>query len=232
MEINIDQLGYNYYLGTSKNPKEIQIIKDCTWLFKSGTFTSIRGSSGSGKSTLLSLIGLMDCPSTGEIAFDGKLVGRLSDSTQSKIRAKQIGFLFQDFRLVKSMTVFENIILALEISHGKSVNNLTKTKQILEKVDLSNRGLHYPAELSGGEMQRVALCRAIVKSPDLLLMDEPTGNLDAFNREIVMSIVSEFNKQGGTVLMVTHDEDTASCAKNHVVLTNGVITSERSHISK
>ncbi len=190
-----------------------------------GSFTAIRGESGSGKSTLLNLLGLMDHPSTGQYFLNGQPTERLNDMQKSALRAKTLGFLFQSFRLISSRTILENILLPMDIAGKSKDKKIWKERAmlLLEQVGLADRAEHIPAELSGGQMQRAAFARALAAEPQVLLADEPTGNLDPENRDLILKLISQFHDDGNTVVVVTHDPLVAVKASNQIFLHQGSI---------
>lgn len=172
----------------------------------SGQFLSVVGPSGSGKSTLLSLLAGLDTPSTGSVVINGVDITALDEDRLAQLRSRSIGFIFQFFHLIPSLSAFENILVPLEIAGTKNAGE--RAKVLLEKVGLTDRGHHYPSQLSGGERQRVAIARALANDPPILLADEPTGNLDSKNGRHVVELLREVNiRQGVTVVMVTHDAE-------------------------
>jgi putative ABC transport system ATP-binding protein len=176
-----------------------------------GEFLSIMGPSGCGKSTLLNILGLLDLPSSGSVAIDGQIIGSHKDSELAHIRNQKIGFVFQSYHLVNDLSVLDNVELPLLYRKGISGSERTKkAKLALEKVGLSARSKHFPNQLSGGQRQRVAIARALIGQPQIILADEPTGNLDSVMGEEIMNILLELNRiEGTTIVMVTHDENMA-----------------------
>lgn len=175
-----------------------------------GEFLSIMGPSGCGKSTLLNIIGLLDLPTSGTILLDGDSVGQLPDKKLARIRNQKLGFIFQSYHLIQDLNVLDNVELPLIYRNVSAGERKRLSLQALEKVGLSARTKHYPNQLSGGQRQRVAIARAIVGQPEVLLADEPTGNLDSVMGEEIMNILHQLNRQDGTtIIMVTHDEQQA-----------------------
>ena len=191
-----------------------------------GEFVSIAGPSGCGKSTLLSIVGLLDSPTEGGYTINGKLVARLSISERSRIRNREIGFVFQAFNLIGDLTVFENVELPLTYRNMASSERRRRVEQVLERVGMAHRMKHYPGQLSGGQQQRVAVARALGGQPSILLADEPTGNLDSKNSEAVMELLKELHGEGATICMVTHDPRYAGMADRTVHLVDGRIVQE------
>jgi putative ABC transport system ATP-binding protein len=193
---------------------------------RNGEYIAIAGPSGCGKSTLLSLIGLLDSPTEGEHWIKGESVAKLSISERSRIRNREIGFIFQAFNLIGDLTVYENIELPL-IYRGMSVAERRNcVQEALGRVGMSHRKKHYPSQLSGGQQQRVAVARALAGNPSILLADEPTGNLDSRNGDAVMELLRELHQGGATICMVTHDEHYAHHATRTVHLFDGRIVDE------
>jgi putative ABC transport system ATP-binding protein len=188
-----------------------------------GEFVSIAGPSGCGKSTLLSILGLLDSPSDGSYTLNDRAVARLSLSECTRIRNREIGFIFQAFNLIGDLTVYENVELPLTYRGMSSSERKERVEQALEKVAMAHRMKHYPSQLSGGQQQRVAVARALVGDPSILLADEPTGNLDSKNGEAVMELLHELNRQGATLCMVTHDPRYAATASRNIHLFDGRI---------
>jgi putative ABC transport system ATP-binding protein len=188
-----------------------------------GEFVSIAGPSGCGKSTLLSILGLLDSPTGGNYTLNDRPVARLSLSERTRIRNREIGFIFQAFNLIGDLTVYENVELPLTYRGMSSAERKERVGQALTKVDMAHRVKHYPSQLSGGQQQRVAVARALVGEPSILLADEPTGNLDSKNGEAVMELLHELNRQGATLCMVTHDPRYAATASRNVHLFDGRI---------
>ena len=178
---------------------------------RQGEFVSIMGPSGCGKSTLMNIMGLLDEPSKGSIAIDGKPVGSYRDRELARLRNEKIGFIFQSFHLINDLSVLDNVEIPLLYRKGDvtGASRRELAREALEKVGLSNRMKHFPNQLSGGQKQRVAIARAIVGGPEIILADEPTGNLDSAMGQEIMSILHGLNREGSTIVMVTHDETMA-----------------------
>jgi putative ABC transport system ATP-binding protein len=186
----------------------------------SGRFLAVVGPSGSGKSTLLGLLAGLDAPSTGEILVDGTDITKLGEDDLARLRGEKIGFVFQFFHLVPSLTAFENILVPMEIARRRDA--VTRARQLLEEVGLSDRGHHYPSQLSGGEQQRVAIARALANDPAIVLADEPTGNLDSTTGRHIMQLLLDVHRARQTTLvLVTHDHDLASLADARLSLRDG-----------
>jgi len=191
-----------------------------------GEFVSIAGPSGCGKSTLLSIVGLLDSPTEGGYAIHGTPVASLSISERSRIRNREIGFVFQAFNLIGDLTVFENVELPLTYRNMAMSERRRRVQEVLDRVGMAHRMKHYPAQLSGGQQQRVAVARALGGQPSILLADEPTGNLDSKNSEAVMNLLKELHGEGATICMVTHDPRYAGMADRSIHLVDGRITEE------
>jgi putative ABC transport system ATP-binding protein len=191
-----------------------------------GEFVAINGPSGCGKSTLLSILGLLDSPSDGNYTINNKPVSNLSLSERTRIRNREIGFIFQAFNLIGDLNVYENVELPLTYRGMGSAERKQRVQQALEKVGMAHRIKHYPSQLSGGQQQRVAVARALVGDPSILLADEPTGNLDSKNGEAVMELMTELHRGGATICMVTHDPRYSAFADRSIHLFDGRIVEE------
>jgi putative ABC transport system ATP-binding protein len=190
---------------------------------ENGQFVSIMGPSGCGKSTLLHILGLIDSPSGGTYRFLGEDVSRYPESKRAKIRKQNIGFVFQSFNLIDELTVFENVELPLIYAKVSAGERRKKVDAVLERMDIAHRREHFPAQLSGGQQQRVAVGRAVVNQPNLILADEPTGNLDSANGDEVMQILLKLHDEGTSILMVTHSPDYAAYSQRTVRMLDGNI---------
>jgi putative ABC transport system ATP-binding protein len=191
-----------------------------------GEYLSISGPSGCGKSTLLSILGLLDSPTDGKYMLNSAAVEDLSISERTRIRNREIGFIFQAFNLIGDLNVYENVELPLTYRGMPGAERRERVQEALERVGMSHRMRHYPAQLSGGQQQRVAVARALVGKPSILLADEPTGNLDSKNGEAVMELLRELHREGATICMVTHDPRYAEFAERTVHLFDGQIVDE------
>ncbi|TQV89367.1 ABC transporter ATP-binding protein [Aliikangiella coralliicola] len=191
-----------------------------------GEFVAVMGPSGCGKSTLLNVVGMLDNPSSGEYWFQGKDISDGSERELAEIRKRNLGFIFQSFNLIDELTVFENVELPL-IYQGISKSERKKqVNEVLEKTQIAHRSGHYPQQLSGGQQQRVAVARAVVVNPAFILADEPTGNLDSKNGADVMSLLTQLNGEGTTIIMVTHSQEHADCANRTINLFDGKVVIE------
>ncbi|MDY6801318.1 MAG: ABC transporter ATP-binding protein [Bacteroidota bacterium] len=195
-----------------------------------GEFVAVMGPSGCGKSTLLNIIGLLDNPTSGELWFDGIEVSGFKERQRTELRKSNIGFVFQSFNLIDELTVYENVELPLLYLKVSAKERKEKVEAVLERMKIGHRRKHFPQQLSGGQQQRVAIARAVVANPKLILADEPTGNLDSANGEEVMKLLTELNKEGTTIVMVTHSPSDADYAHRIVQLFDGHIVTE--NISK
>ncbi|WP_111307315.1 ABC transporter ATP-binding protein [Confluentibacter sediminis] len=205
---------------------ETKALNDVNLHVTEGEFVAIMGPSGCGKSSLLNIIGLLDNPSEGTYAFNGKEVGKLKESQRTQERKGNVGFVFQSFNLIDELTVFENVelpLIYLKISASERKRMVT---EVLERMKMGHRVKHFPQQLSGGQQQRVAIARAVVANPKLILADEPTGNLDSKNGIEVMDLLTELNREGTTVVMVTHSDRDANYAHRIINLFDGKIVTE------
>ncbi|HBR55927.1 MAG TPA: ABC transporter [Blastocatellia bacterium] len=204
---------------------DLTILSDVSLDIPGGQFVALTGASGSGKSTLLGLIAGLDAPSSGRINIDGDEITRLSEDDLADIRSQKIGFVFQSFHLIPSLTALENVMIPLEIRGARDARE--RAEKLLEDVDLTNRGHHYPTELSGGEQQRVAIARAFANQPRILLADEPTGNLDSKNGQHIFKLMTDLHRQNDvTLVLVTHDHALAANAQRQIVLKDGQVISD------
>jgi putative ABC transport system ATP-binding protein len=207
---------------------ETWALDDVHFTVDRGEYVSISGPSGCGKSTLLSVLGLLSSPTEGKYILNGEPVTGLSQGDQARVRNREIGFIFQAFNLIGDMSVFENVELPLTYRNDlnrKQRHELVATA--LEQVNIADRQKHFPAQLSGGQQQRVAIARALVGKPDVLLADEPTGNLDSRNAQLVMDLLAALHEQGSCIVMVTHDPHWAEQADRQVLLFDGKIVQDR-----
>ena len=207
--------------------RRVEILKGISLSIPAGQFVAIVGASGSGKSTLLGLLAGLDTPSAGEIWLDGTPIHNLAEAELASVRGRKIGFVFQSYQLIPTLTALENVLLPFELNvegHG-----VKRAKALLESVGLGERMEHYPIQLSGGEQQRVALARAFIVQPPILLADEPTGNLDTANGKVVLRLLLEMNRREGTTLvLVTHDQELAAEASRIITLRDGLIVADQS----
>ncbi len=204
--------------------RELTVLKDITLTIESGEVVAIVGPSGSGKTTLLGLLAGLDRPTRGAVHLDGHELGGLDEDARARLRGEKVGFVFQSFHLIPTLTAQENVQVPLEL-RGEDAG--PRARELLARVGLGDRGHHYPAQLSGGEQQRVALARAFVNRPKVLFADEPTGNLDAQTGATVIESMLELNRELATTLvLVTHDQDLASRARRIIRLSDGAVISD------
>jgi putative ABC transport system ATP-binding protein len=204
----------------------VEILRDVTFCVPRGQFLAIMGASGSGKSTLLGLLAGLDTASSGSIVLDGIEITNLRENQLARVRGEKIGFVFQSYQLVSTLTAEENILLPAELT-GNVNDPRGRAKELLERVGLSNRGHHYPVQLSGGEQQRVALARAFITRPPVLMADEPTGNLDTANGKHVLELLLQLNhEEDTTLLLVTHDRNLAEYADRILRLRDGRVLAD------
>lgn len=206
-----------------RGSEKVHALDGVSLEINAGDYTAICGPSGSGKTTLLNVAGCMDHPTNGSIILEGNHVEAGSDKQLAEFRRNTIGFVFQQFFLIPTLSVMENVNLPLLFSHKKI--DKKKTAEILDRVGLSHRLKHLPGELSGGEMQRVAVARSLINDPKVILADEPTGNLDSKNSEAVINLFEQVNREGIAVVLVTHNSDIAAGCRKQVHLEDGKITS-------
>jgi putative ABC transport system ATP-binding protein len=208
--------------------EDLTILSDVSLSIPRGQFVALTGASGSGKSTLLGLIAGLDSPSSGQIRVDGEEITSMGEDGLARIRSEKIGFVFQSFHLIPSLTAFENVLIPMEIVGA--VDARSRAAELLESVGLTDRGHHYPNELSGGEQQRVAIARAFANEPRILLADEPTGNLDSRNGQHIFELMEELHTTRNiTLVLVTHDATLANKAERQIVLRDGCVVNDSKH---
>jgi putative ABC transport system ATP-binding protein len=207
------------------NGTPVCALKDVSFDIAAGEFVTVRGTSGSGKSSLLNILGCLDTPTAGAYRLAGEDVSHYTDQQRSHLRCHRIGFVFQSFNLLPRTTALENVEVPALYS-GDRIDR-DKARSLLDRVGLADRAEHFIAELSGGEQQRVAIARALMNDPPLLLADEPTGNLDSAAGESIMKLLTRLNDEGRTIVVVTHDESTASHAKRELLIRDGTIALDR-----
>ncbi len=205
---------------------ETTALNNVSFEIKEGEFAAIMGPSGCGKSTLLNILGLLDNPSGGEYHFLGNEVSGYREKQRANLRKKNIGFVFQNFNLIDELSVYENIELPLIYLGYSSSERKKRVEEVLDYMQIMHRKKHFPLQLSGGQQQRVAVCRAVVAKPHIILADEPTGNLDSTHGDEVMNLLEELNKNGTTIIMVTHSQRDASYAQRIIRLFDGQIVTE------
>jgi len=210
----------------SSGASRVEILRGIDLVVPRGQYVAILGPSGSGKSTLLGLLAGLDAPTTGRILVDGQEITGLGEDQLAVVRGRKIGFVFQSYHLIPTLTAEENVLLPAELV-GDGAGGLERARTLLGAVGLGERGHHYPVQLSGGEQQRVALARAFMTRPPLLLADEPTGNLDTANGHHVLELLLQLNReQGTTLLLVTHDQELAANADRQILLRDGRIVAD------
>ncbi|MGI6718524.1 MAG: ABC transporter ATP-binding protein [Bacteroidales bacterium] len=201
-------------------------LNDVSFEIKDGEFVAVMGPSGCGKSTLLNILGLLDNPTRGNYYLLDKEVAHLKEKERTKFRKGNIGFVFQSFNLIDELNVSENVELPLRYLNISATERKKRVKEILSRMNISHRANHFPQQLSGGQQQRVAIARAVISNPKLILADEPTGNLDSKNGQEVMNLLTELNKEGTTIIMVTHSHKDASYAQRIINLLDGRIVND------
>ncbi len=205
--------------------EQLTILHSLDLTIPTGQFISIVGPSGSGKSTLLGLIAGLDAPSEGDIRIDGQSIAQMDEDSLAQLRSEKVGFVFQSFHLIPSLTAFENVLVPMEIRGKHDAREIAR--RLLSDVDLTNRAHHYPAQLSGGEQQRVAIARAFANNPSIILADEPTGNLDGRNGRHIFDLMIGLNRErGATLVLVTHDHELADVADRRISFRDGRIVSD------
>ena len=209
--------------NVSKIYGDLHALKEVSFQVRKGEWVAIMGSSGSGKSTMMNIIGCMDKPSVGEVILDGQDITKESQNSLTKIRREKIGLIFQQFHLIPYLTALENVMFA---QYYHSIPDEQEALQALERVGLKDRAKHLPSQLSGGEQQRVCIARALINSPEIILADEPTGNLDEVNEKIVIDILTQLHEEGSTIIVVTHDLEVGDVAERKIILEYGKIVND------
>jgi putative ABC transport system ATP-binding protein len=222
MIIQTNDLKRFFQVGSEK----VEALKGINLSVEKGEFLSIMGPSGSGKTTLMNIIGCLDTPSDGEYFLNTKLVNNLDDDELANIRNKEIGFVFQSFHLLGKNSALNNVLLPMKYAGIKEDEAISRAKNVLDKVGLTDRINHAPSELSGGQQQRVAIARALVNKPSIIFADEPTGNLDSQTGTDVMNLFKELNDQGQTIILITHEEDIAMQSNRIINIKDGLIESD------
>ena len=204
----------------------MDILKGIDLEIPRSQFAAVMGPSGSGKSTLLGLLAGLDSPTSGQIVLDGEEITSLGEDQMALLRGRKIGFVFQSYHLIPTLTAEENVLLPMELA-GSNHGGRARARDLLERVGLGDRRDHYPVQLSGGEQQRVALARAFALHPPILLADEPTGNLDSATGQVVLDLMLALNREeGATMVLVTHEESIAGCADRRILLRDGLVVSQ------
>lgn len=215
--IDLENVGKTYEMGDTS----VEALKGSNVEIEEGEFVAVMGPSGSGKSTLMNMIGALDTPTSGEVHIGDEAISELSEDELALLRSKKVGFIFQQFNLIPSMNAMENVALPM-LFRGKSKKERSERAQnILERVGLGDRMHHMPSELSGGQRQRVSIARSLANDPDIILADEPTGNLDTETGENIMELLTDLNDEGKTIIMVTHDENDAEYADRIIKIVDG-----------
>ncbi|SHG54355.1 ABC transporter ATP-binding protein [Ornithinibacillus halophilus] len=225
--IEVQNLSHHFELGKKGNKTTIQVLKDISFHIKNGEIVTVVGKSGSGKSTLLNLISGFIHPTNGAIWVDEEKVTDFNEAKFADFRLKKMGFIFQSFQLIPSMTAYQNVELPLILNGESESSRKQKAMKVLEKVGLSQFGEHYPSELSGGQQQRVSIARALVLEPPLILADEPTGSLDSDTESELLQFIKQLNQELGiTFLIITHDEEVASIGHRKITIHDGIVIEE------
>ena len=222
MIIETENLTQDYETGT----QVVSALKGINLSVEKGEFLSIMGPSGSGKTTLMNIIGCLDSPTNGSYFLNDKSVSKLDDDELAKIRNDEIGFVFQSFHLLARNTAFDNVMLPLKYAGIDKEEATKRSNDVLDLVGLSSRAKHTPSELSGGQQQRVAIARALVNEPSILFADEPTGNLDSKTGQDVMKIFKDLNKNGQTIILITHEDSIAKQSNRIITIMDGLIKSD------
>ncbi len=210
--IELKDVHKHYYMGENV----VKAVDGLSIEIRQGEFVAIMGASGSGKSTSLNLVGSLDMPTKGKIYLDGEDISTFTESDLAQTRGKKIGFIFQSFNLIPNLTALENVMIPMMFQGTDEFERGKRAEEVLKSVDLGDRMEHYPNELSGGEQQRVAIARSLANNPEVILADEPTGNLDTQTGQMVLEFLENLNKKGKTIIMVTHDSDLAQKHANVV----------------
>lgn len=221
--IELENVVKEYQMGENT----VKALRGSDLEIESGDFVAVMGPSGSGKSTLMNMIGALDVPTEGTVTLGDEDLSDLSENELALLRSRKIGFIFQKFNLIPSMTAQENVALPMLFRGESRGKRMERSRDLLEKVGLGDRLDHMPSELSGGQQQRVSIARALANDPDILLADEPTGNLDTETGDQVMELIESLNEDGKTIIMVTHDPHDAEYAEYIVDITDGVTTSKK-----
>ena len=220
--IQTQDLIKEYIVGT----QSVKALNGINLLVEKGEFISIMGPSGSGKTTLMNIIGCLDKPTRGSYHLNNKSVSDLSEDELANIRNEEIGFVFQSFHLLARNSALDNVMLPLKYAGTNKIDAINRSKKVLEQVGLSDRATHAPSELSGGQQQRVAIARALVNEPSILFADEPTGNLDSKTGDDVMNLFKELNKDGQTIILITHEDGIARQSNRIITIMDGLVKSD------
>jgi putative ABC transport system ATP-binding protein len=218
--IHLEKISRVYQIGN----QSIHALDEVNLDIQSGEFVAVMGRSGSGKSTLLNMLGCMDRPDGGEYLLDDNHISNMDDDQLSAVRNRYMGFVFQSFHLLPRLTTLENVLLPRRYhTDGAQEPDYDRARELLSRVDLDDRMMHKPNELSGGQRQRVAIARALINNPRVLLADEPTGNLDSSTSDAIMDLLQELNRDGQTIVMVTHEPEIADYAQRQIIMRDGKI---------
>lgn len=223
--IELKDVWRTYYLGDNV----VHALKGLSFAINKGEFVAILGKSGSGKTTAVNQIGCLDIPSEGEIVLDGVPVSELSESRLARIRGKKIGYIFQKFNLIKTLSALENVELPMIFQGIDRSERLERAEELLTQFDMAERLINKPSELSGGQQQRVAISRALANDPEIILADEPTGNLDSKTGVVVMEYLKSLHQQGKTIILVTHDDKLSLYAHRRIVLKDGKVIEDKNN---
>jgi len=215
--ISLEDVGKTYEMGDTT----VEALKNSDVEILQGEFVAVMGPSGSGKSTLMNMIGALDTPSSGEVNIGEESISKLNGDELALLRSKKIGFIFQQFNLIPSMNATENVALPMLFTGENKSKRTRRAEKLLNRVGLGDRLEHMPSELSGGQRQRVSIARSLANDPDIILADEPTGNLDTETGENIMNLLTELNNEGKTIIMVTHDENDAEYADRIIKIVDG-----------
>ncbi len=219
--IRLEDVDKTYIMGKVK----VHALRGVDLAIKKGEYVAIMGPSGSGKSTLMNQVGALDRPTKGKVFIEEHDISKMSDNELAKIRRENIGFIFQQFNLISRLTAIENVELPMWYAGIPKIKRLRRAAELLKLVGLGDRMKHRPTELSGGQMQRVCIARALANNPDIIMADEPTGNLDSKSSEDIMEILEKLNKEGRTIVMVTHEEEYAKRAERTIIIRDGKVVS-------
>ena len=224
--IHLKDIKKSYFMGK----QELQVLKGISIDIQKNEYVALMGPSGSGKSTLMNILGCLDSPTSGTYILNGNDVSTMLDNDLAEIRNKEIGFVFQQFNLLPRLTALENVALPLVYAGISRKLRTEMAREVLHKVDLTDRSHHKPNELSGGQCQRVAIARALVNNPSIILADEPTGNLDSKTSHEIMEIFNKIHADGNTVVLVTHEDDISKFARRIIRLKDGLLESDRLNV--